>query len=383
MQPLWNSAFLRVLAADFCIFASMQIAVVLIPLHVKALGGSESVIGIVSGGFMLAAILSRPPVGWMADVFGRKPMFMWFCCIFAVAACGLPFLQGIAALLLVRILQGACWGGMVTAGSTLQSYIIPSSRLGEGIGYVSSVRNLAHATMPALGLVLADRFGAGDALWLGTGLALLSVLAVAMLEDKTPRPALRPKLRAIDLVERSAILPGLLSAAVTFLFSGMVTFVPLDAQRRDIGDPALFFVVYAVLLMVIRPAVGRWADRIPNRSAVLLPGLSAIIFAAFLLAFLETPYTLVLVACFWAFGFGSVQPVLRVLVLERAPRQRWGAANATSLSLYDMGLALGPPVLGLAVELWGYPVMYCISAIPPIVCVLVLLSAGIRTKGPQ
>jgi MFS family permease len=237
---------------------------------------------------------------------------------------------------------------------------------------------MAHATMPALGLVAASHFGPADALWLGTAVAILSVLVVSQLEDPVPRPVVPPKFRASDLVEKSAILPSLLSASVIFLFSGMVTFVPLDSQRRDIGDPALFFTTYAILLMVIRPAVGRWADRIPNRSNVLLPGLAAIIFAALLLAFLETPYTLPLVACFWAFGFGTVQPVIRVLILERADQARWGAANATSLSLYDIGLALGPPLLGLAVELWGYPAMYCLSAVPPLISALILLMGAFR-----
>lgn len=378
MQALWTPAFYRVLAADFCIFAAMQMALVLVPLHAQSLGASEAIVGLVSGGFMLAGVVARPPLGWIVDAYGRKRVFLGLCVVFAALACFVPLVPAIAGLLALRLLQGVCWGGMVTAGSTLQSHIIPAGRRGEGIGYVSSVRNLAHATMPALGLVAAGHFGPADAMWTATVMAILSVVAVTQLDDPVPRPAVRPRFRASDLVEKSAIAPALLSAAVMFLFSGMVTFVPLDAQRRDIGDPALFFTTYAILLMVIRPAVGRWADRISNRSHVLLPGLAAIIFAALILAFLETPFTLPLVACLWAFGFGTIQPVVRVMILERADQTRWGAANATSLSVYDMGLALGPPVLGLAVELWGYPAMYCLSAVPPLLSTLFLLAGGLR-----
>ena len=38
---------------------------------------------------------------------------------------------------------------------------------------------------------------------------------------------------------------------------------------------------------------------------------------------------LTIVAILWALGFGCVQPLVRSLVLERSPPERWGAANAT------------------------------------------------------
>ena len=154
-----------------------------------------------------------------------------------------------------------------------------------------------------------------------------------------------------------------------FVFGGIITFVPLDAQRRPIGDPAMFFVVFSVMLMVIRPIAGRWSDIVANRGIIIVPGLLSIAAAAWVLAAFENPWTLTIVAVLWAFGFGAVQPLIRSLVLERAPAERWGAANATMLTCYDMGMAVGLPVLGTIANRWSYEVMYGVSTVPLLVCV--------------
>ena len=158
-----------------------------------------------------------------------------------------------------------------------------------------------------------------------------------------------------------------------FVFGGFVTFIPLDAQRRNIGDPAVFFIVFSLILMVVRPLAGKWSDLISNRGAIVVPGLLMIVGSVIVLSSTETYWTLIIVAALWGFGFGCVQPIIRTLVIERIKPDRWGAANATMLTLMDLGLALGPPILGYVAAHWNYKVMYMLSSFPLLLCIATML----------
>jgi len=373
-SPLWTSAYRRALVADFCFFAGAQALIPIIPLYVYSFDASDVTVGITAGVFMGVAVALRPFTGWLVDAYGRRAVFIVFATLFAVAGLGLPLWPAILPLIFVRFLQGIAWSAAVTASTTLQSDVIPPARRGEGIGYVSSVRNLATAIAPAAALFIAGRLDIGHALWFAVVIGVFGAAAVFFVRETFQRPVSPPPFRWRRLMEKSALAPAVVSAAMMFVFGGIVTFVPLDAQRRTIGDPALFFLVFSLMLMVIRPLAGRWSDRVANRGVIIIPGLLSIVAAVWILAALETRWTLTLVAVLWAFGFGAVQPLIRSLVLERAPAARWGAANATMLTCYDLGLALGPPVLGHIAATWSYPIMFAASSLPLLICIAGMVS---------
>ncbi|MDA1324833.1 MAG: MFS transporter [Proteobacteria bacterium] len=367
--PLWTSAYRRSLIADFCIFGGAQALLPIIPLYVYALEASDITVGITAGVFMGVAVVLRPFTGWLVDAYGRRLILVASAVLFALAGLGLPLWSAILPLIFFRFLQGIAWSAVVTASTTLQADVIPAARRGEGIGYVSSVRNLASAIAPAAALFIAGKLEIIYALWFVIAIGVLGAAAVFFVRETYVRPTSLPLFRWHRLIEKSALAPAFVSAAMMFVFGGIVTFVPLDAQRRSIGDPALFFLVFSLMLMVIRPLAGRWSDTISNRGIIIIPGLLCIAGAVWVLAAFENTWTLTFVAILWALGFGSVQPLVRSLVLERSPAERWGAANATMLTCMDMGLALGPPVLGYVASNWSYPVMYAVSALPLLVCI--------------
>ncbi len=187
---------------------------------------------------------------------------------------------------------------------------------------------------------------------------------------------------AHDLIEPRALGPATISALMNFVVSGMVTFVPLDAKERDIGSAIVFFVAISLMLMIIRPVMGGLSDRLPRRGALLIPGLICVALAALTLAFTESVWTLLLAAVFWAVGFGTAQPVVRAMILDRVPRNRWGSANATNLVLYDLGHATGPLVLGFIAERSNLPVTFGLSAVAPIVAILLILITGLHREEP-
>src|SRR3989442_8052882 len=72
MPPSTRTAcFARVTAANFCFFLTFA-SFFLLPLHVRALGGTERTIGVVMGTSGLAGLVSVLAVGGLLDRFGRR-----------------------------------------------------------------------------------------------------------------------------------------------------------------------------------------------------------------------------------------------------------------------------------------------------------------------
>jgi MFS family permease len=370
---LWTSAYRRALVVDFFIFGGAHALLPIIPLYVYSIEASDIKVGIVAGVFMGVAVVLRPFTGWFVDVSGRKPILIFSVIVFSLAGLGLPLWPAIVPIILFRALQGLAWSAVVTASTTLQADVIPAARRGEGMGYVSSVRNLSTAIAPAAALFIASQMNITNAIWFIVIITIIGATTVFLVSETYVKPTTFPSFRWTRLIEKSAIAPALVAAAMMFVFGGFVTFIPLDAQRRNIGDPAVFFIVFSLVLMIVRPLAGRWSDLIPSRGIIIVPGLFLILGSVSVIAIFETQWTLVFVAILWGAGFGCVQPIIRTLVIERVSPDRWGAGNATMLTLMDLGLALSPPILGYVATNWGYAVMYALSSLPILLCVATMI----------
>jgi MFS family permease len=106
---------------------------------------------------------------------------------------------------------------------------------------------------------------------------------------------------------------------------------------------------------------GRLADR-HGRAATIAPGF---IFAALALALLPLarglPYFVVSASLF-GFGFGAAQPATMALLIDRVQPEQRGLATGTYYTGFDAGVTLGSILLGVVSQLWGFGVMWPISA---------------------
>src|SRR3989442_11886316 len=84
-----TACFARVTAANFCFFLTFA-SFFLLPLHVRALGGTERTIGVVMGTSGLAGLVSVLAVGALLDRFGRRIFLLGGIATMSAAAGGLP-----------------------------------------------------------------------------------------------------------------------------------------------------------------------------------------------------------------------------------------------------------------------------------------------------
>jgi predicted MFS family arabinose efflux permease len=362
-SQLWTFAFGLVVAVNFVAFTSYQILVPILPLHIRSLGGSEATVGMVVSALTFVAVIVRPFAGWLIDNANRRVVLVCMIAAFAVVGLFYPFAGSITALLAIRIVHGVGWSGINPAVVTMASSLIPPSRRGEGLAYQSTSQSLAMAVGPAIGLFVVGLAGYTEAFVVSAIFAFIALgLSFGIRDNHYVAKSERRRFRLQDLVERSAVAPSVVVAIMTFIFGGLTAFVPIDAADRSLGNPATFFVTFAVALVIIRPIVGKMNDRQAKRGILLLPGLALIGAALLVLAFTATSWTLVAVSLLYAGGFGAAQPILRAMVMDRAPEHRWGAASATWATAYELGLAAGALLLGILASQVGIPNMFGLAS---------------------
>ncbi len=371
---LFTRDFLFLCLGGFLFSGSMFLLFTVLPLFVvQELKGAASQVGLVMGAFAVAALLSRPFSGWLVDAWSRKAGLGLGALIYCLASALYVWAGSVSVMLGLRFFHGIGLAAYTTASSVLVADLAPATRRGEAMGYYGVALNLSMAVGPALGAALVRPMGFTGLFWLTATLSLGS-LFLGQLVREPGRVQAHNQARAErpPLFSRTALSPALVAACMTTTFGTVVSFLPLFVEARHLGNPGVFFTMYSVALIVARLGAGRFSDRF-GRAAVIIPGMVILGTSMAILAYTTSMQGLLLAAALQGLGFGGVQPAIMALAVDRStPRDR-GAALATLMGAFDVGMGLGAVGMGLLLEHTNFTVMYlCAGSVS-------LIGAGIFT----
>ncbi|MBU5348175.1 MFS transporter [Paenibacillus lautus] len=382
MERLWTKPFIQMTVGMLFLFTGFYLLLPTLPLYIKHLGGSETQVGLAAGAFTLTAVVFRPMVGGLVDRYGRRAFYIWGLIFFVLSMYLYDWVGSILLLLALRILHGASWAFSTTSIGTVITDLIPASRRGEGMGWYGMAMTVAMAIGPMLGTYIVGGYSFQTLFLVATGLSLIAFILAYM--TRAPYQA-KPSAGRIQLVEKS-VLP--VTVAIFFLavaYGGITTFLPLFAESIRV-NPGTFFLVYAVALTLIRPFAGKLSDRF-GEAAVIIPSLVVTAGALIVLSLSSGLPGLIIAAILYGIGFGSAQPALQAATLRIAPEDRRGAANASFMTAFDLGIGLGAILLGLVSERIGYAYLFTVTAVSVVVSLVIftifvrrLLTSGVADK---
>lgn len=372
---IWSKDFIIICLANFFIFLGFQMTLPTLPLFVKELDGSDQMIGLIVGIFTFSALLLRPMAGHMLETKGRKFVYLLGLSIFVISVGSYAFIASIWLLIIMRVVQGVGWGYSTTATGTIATDLIPPKRRGEGLGYFGLSGNIALAFGPSLGLAL---YGKISFTWLFIIAASLGLVAFILSNFITYKPVKQTDdkreatKRKWDIFEKSAIKPSVLLFFITLTFGGIATFLPVYTEQENIGGIEIYFLLYALFLLISRSFSGRLYDRY-GHIVVFLPGTLMIFIAMLLLMWLPNAMALFVAASLYGLGFGSIQPALQAWAVNNAAKERKGMATATYYSFFDLGIGIGALVFGQIASLSGYSEIYLTSAVSVSIAMLLYI----------
>lgn len=368
-SKLWTKDFTLMSIANFFIYLIFYLLLVTMAVYaVDEFGASESQAGLVTGIFIIGTLIGRLFLGRMITTIGNKKMLFVGMVAFIATSC-LYFVEGgISFLLLTRFLHGVALGMVSTATGTIVAEIIPASRKGEGIGYYSMSITLATAVGPFFGLFLSQHASFTTIFAFCLALGVISYIIslfvkIPVVKKPAGKKTDKERLSLSSFIEPKALPIALVVLFVSLAYSSVLSFINFYAIDIDLVEAAsVFFVVYAVAILVSRPFTGRLMDA-KGAKAVMMPAF--VLFAAglFLLSAAGNTMILLLSGVLIGLGFGNMQSVTQAIAVKAVPPERVGLATSTYYISLDAGLGFGPYVLGFLIPLTGYRSLYTIMGI--------------------
>ncbi len=274
-EPIWTGNFIAVSFVNLFVFLSFQMIFPTLPLYVKSLGGSDAVIGLVMGIFTAATLIARPTAGILLDRIGKKKVLLCGLGVFTVMVYLYGMVGSIALIILVRLGHGLGWGLAGTSTATIAAEIIPKSRFAEGMGWFSLANGLSMAFAPALGIYLGGLCGLRSVFLIAAAIALVSFGIGFFIKCSHRKNARLSKRLKVEIYEKSVIPTAVLMFCLTFTFGSIISFLPLYAYSQGIKSIGVFFSVYAVVILITRPLVGKAVDRF-GFDVAIIPGYAVV-----------------------------------------------------------------------------------------------------------
>ena len=140
-------------------------------------------------------------------------------------------------------------------------------------------------------------------------------------------------------------------------FGAIVSFLPLFVQYHNLGNAGLFFTVYSIVVVVLRPFSGRLSDRF-GRPTVIIPGMFFLAVSMAVLAYTTSMAGLLWTAVLQGIGFGAVHPAIMAWIIDRSTIHDRGPALATLMMAFDIGVGLSAIGLGQVLQRTDFSTMY-------------------------
>jgi len=339
-----------------------------LPLLAQSLHADDASIGLIAAISPIPGILISAFAGAYSDKYGRKPLLLISCLIFATAPFLYLFVTEPWQLIPIRF-----YHGFATAifGPVALAYVaeLHPKKKGERMGLYSSATVVGRSIAPFLGGALIGIASFG---FVGVYLAcaIAGIIATFLLVvgfRNLPKESELTE-RKVDVMSKAPVMDGLVAvcrnrtimttsaieAIQYFAYGAVETFLPIYAtlkgfQPYEIG---IMLGVQLVSLLLAKPLMGSISDRI-GRKPVITVGLllcaGSMVFIPFTADFL------ILCTLSMVFGIGVAVTTssTSALVADVAKKEHGGSAIGVLSSIMDIGHSTGPLACGILIGYYG------------------------------
>lgn len=365
-QKLWTKSFISLTICSLLLFLNLQMMLSSFPAYVKnEFHVGDLSVSLVTSVFAITAILSR----FLSTVLMRRihrNVILFAGLVIASVMTGITIWAGsIGSMLIMRVGFGIGFGIVSTIIPTLVSQIIPSKRIGEGIGYFGLSTSLAMSIGPMIGLNVMKHYGFSMLAIISTAAVILIFPIILLSRAIPPAPSTThtagERSQSKPAFNTKLLFPSLLNVILAVTYSGLLSFIALYGEMRHLDQVGLFFLFNAFTIILIRPISGKLFDR-KGPAAVLIPAAISVVASLTVLSYTTSMSMLIVSALLYGLGFGAIQPTLQAWMLRSSTKEQYGMANSMFYNTTDFGIAIGALILGAISSMSDYAIMYRYSA---------------------
>ncbi|MEC4986606.1 MAG: MFS transporter [Oscillatoria sp. PMC 1068.18] len=384
---LRNLSFLFFAGLSF--WTSLTSMLPILPLYIEDLGASPEQVGFVIGCFAIGLLLSRVWLGNLADRHSRKIVVLIGTGVAAIAPFGYVFFQSIPLLMVTRAFHGISIAAFTTAYSALVVDLSPVKQRGELLGYMSLVIPLGMASGPALGGFLQGSLGYKPLFVIAAVLGAIAFLLTTQIrEDRRIHQGnfssesqsqlshlwellASPRIRIITLV---LFLFGV-------IFGIIVAYLPSFVRDAQVEiNAGWYYSAAAIASFIARLVTGRASDRY-GRGLFISLSLLSLALSMFLLAIADSANAFLISAIFEGTGAGTLMPMAIAVLSDRSAADERAMVYSLSIGGFDLGTALGGPLLGAFVALLTYRGLFLLATGLAAIALMIFLTQSSKDPG--
>ena len=374
--------------ASFALRANLYVlSVIMCAYCMDRYGADVAAASLATGIFTIGCLAARFLGGPVTDRLGLVPATLLGLGLTCAASLLYLVAGTLEAVIAIRLIHGLCYGVASTTVTSIASVDLPASRHGEGMGYFMLSVTLASAVGPLAGIVLSAGPATNLLFVLAAALAAAAMGAVLLagpltpereeeadaLEDATSLEQGSPEVdfdeHGVRLVhtpaamarflEFSALPVGIVAFVGYLIYGAVSTYLDPFAEKAGLtGAASVFFVVYALAMLVTRPMTAKLLDT-RGPAPLLVPGFVAMGAGIVLMGVARNGACLLAAAALIGYGMGAIQPTGLALATHGLARSRYTVANATFYMMGDLACGVAPIVFGVIVPAVGYRGLFC------------------------
>ena len=355
-QKIFSRDFVLAFFAQFASSFFFHILIPTLPIHLSRLGSTEIETGVLIGIFFFSSLVFRPIVGKALLKTPEKHFMIIGALLYVVTSVAYVLTSPFWPFLIVRVFHGIGFAFFHTASFTLVANISSVAHQGQSLSYFYMAATISSALAPPLGIFLINHFSFTFLFLVCLGLSLCTLLIARKLRRRQVVPLQNSSVEDGFFLSRKALAPSITSFFSFFIWGALTAFFPLYAINHGVDNPGFFFTTMAMMLILGRTLGGKISD-LYGRERVLLPCLITFVISMLILVFSKTLPLFIIVAVIWGIGHAFFYPSLVVYVLDHADSSL-GPAMGTFTAISDLGMCLGPVIMGIVINLTSYPIMF-------------------------
>jgi MFS transporter, ACDE family, multidrug resistance protein len=332
-----------------------------LPAMQRHLGLSGSELGLVTAVYMLPAVLLAIPFGYLADVLGRRRVFVSMMLVWSLAGAAQVWARDLATLLALRTVQGIGFGALMPLTVTLIGDAVrgPAQLRAQASRQVAMT--VGDFALPLVGAALAGI--AWNAPLLAQGALLpLALAGVFLLDDRSGGAPVRGYADQLGASLRQRGMPAVLTAGFLrflckFALLAYLPFMLVHSGGASIGEAAFVLSAGSVVAALVSTQMVRALGY--ARGSRLLIG-SVVLLGGSLVGLAVAPSWQVALGISVVFGLGDggLAVLQNGFVTEAAPDAVRAGVMAVSGMTRNAGKLLAPLAVSVLTLVMSVPLAF-------------------------
>lgn len=327
-------------------------------------------LGLALGIYGLTQAVFQIPLGFMSDLFGRKPIICLGLLIFAIGSGVAAMADSVWGLLLGRALQGA--GAIAGAVMAMVGDLTSEKNRTRAMAVIGISIGVSFSVAMVLGPALASFGGLSAVFWSS---ALLAILGVVILFALVPTPVKEHEV-AFEGRPLSSMLAGVVRDinllrlnlgifVLHFMLTAAFVVVPVAFQELGLAPDVHwhYYLPVMVLSFAFMLPFIYVAERKRQIKLVFLAAISVLILTLSGLSQAQVVRHWLLGLFLFFVAFNLLEAMLPSLISKLAPAGSKGTAMGVYSTCQFLGTSLGGAVGGFGFQYWGMHSVFVVCAL--------------------